>query len=411
MGSPSPIALYISMARVASSPREVRQIEALLDAGWTVYVVGFSGKDPVDPRWRFVDLGTYGSKMTLWGAAVRAWRCWRERVSVVAELFYWRKWGVCVTQVLNQLPCDHVDVIVCRNFSSAPFAWWASRRFDAPFVIDEHEHAPTQYAHFRGKMRIYDYLMRMVVARLQRTYFPRAARIMTISSPIARDLSMRYGCPVHTVRSLPPYQMPKSRELSSSDSIELLYHGAIIPNRSLEQTIRAMSLCREGRHLIIRGVGEKAYIDSLSELAHACGAHDRVTFAPCVAMKDLVASAAASDVGLWTTTCDSFHLRNTLPNKFFEYIMAGLALCVSDFPPLREIMQRCDLGVLIPNTYCPQTLADAFSALTFQDVNRFKRNAQKAAHDLSWDKEKAIFLDLCSQARAEHLAKTEARGR
>jgi hypothetical protein len=61
-------------------------------------------------------------------------------------------------------------------------------------------------------------------------------------------------------------------------------------------------------------------------------------------MTDLVREAAAFDVGLFALPRHSNHNRYALPNKFFEYSMAGLALCVSDLPEMGALVRRDQLG-------------------------------------------------------------------
>ena len=53
----------------------------------------------------------------------------------------------------------------------------------------------------------------------------------------------------------------------------------------------------------------------------------RVRLAPPVPMTSLVQEAAGFDIGLFALPRSSRHNELALPNKFFEYIMAGLATC------------------------------------------------------------------------------------
>ena len=57
-------------------------------------------------------------------------------------------------------------------------------------------------------------------------------------------------------------------------------------------------------------------------------------------MTALVREASAYDVGLFALPGNSRHNEFALPNKFFEYVMAGLALCVSDLPEMARLVRQ-----------------------------------------------------------------------
>jgi hypothetical protein len=81
----------------------------------------------------------------------------------------------------------------------------------------------------------------------------------------------------------------------------------------------------------------------------------------------------------------------TLPNKFFEYIMAGLALCVSNLPEMAKIMRQYDLGPLVPDCE-PRLIASAINALTREWIDACKQRSLAAARELCWERENAVFI-------------------
>jgi hypothetical protein len=80
-----------------------------------------------------------------------------------------------------------------------------------------------------------------------------------------------------------------------------------------------------------------------------------------------------------------------LPNKFFEYVMAGLALCVIDFAEMGRLMRRYALGRLIPE-HTAEAIAQTINSFTREDIDRCKQAAVAAAVELSWDHEKIGLL-------------------
>ena len=118
-------------------------------------------------------------------------------------------------------------------------------------------------------------------------------------------------------------------------------------------------------------------------------------------MTDLVASARTFDVGFFAIRGHSLQNTYVLPNKFFEYTMAGLALCVSDLPEMRNLIEQYGMGTLIQSVE-KGAIADAINALTAQDIDRLKKRALEAAKQLSWETESRFFIETAEKAVAGH---------
>jgi hypothetical protein len=88
----------------------------------------------------------------------------------------------------------------------------------------------------------------------------------------------------------------------------------------------------------------------------------------------------------------SRHNAFALPNKFFEYVMAGLALCVSELPEMARLVHQYELGTLIPRVE-PAAIAAAINGLDRHRIDAFKRASLRAARELCWEKESERMLD------------------
>src|SRR5690606_24842998 len=162
----------------------------------------------------------------------------------------------------------------------------------------------------------------------------------------------------------------------------------------LEQMIDSVPLWRPQFSLTIRGPGDAAYLARLRCRIRALGMEDRVTLAPPVPMTARVEEASAFDVGLFVFGKESPQNEYVLPNKFFEYVMAGLALCVSDLPEMARLTRQQELGVLIDG-FAPQAIAEAVNSLTPLAIDGYKTNALAAARILNWDCECRKLIGPC----------------
>jgi glycosyltransferase involved in cell wall biosynthesis len=178
----------------------------------------------------------------------------------------------------------------------------------------------------------------------------------------------------------------------TGDRIRVLYHGAVWEHRGLEACIRSVASWRSEFDFTIRGPISEAYRASLEAEIAAAGVRGRVHIVPPVTMTALVTEASAFDIGLFALPGHSEHNQYALPNKFFEYTMAGLALCVSRLPEMARLIERYRHGLLLDSLE-PDHIARAINSLDAASIDRLKRNSMEAARELCWEREQVEMLD------------------
>jgi glycogen synthase len=114
---------------------------------------------------------------------------------------------------------------------------------------------------------------------------------------------------------------------------------------------------------------------------------------PVPASEMIERANADADVGFFVQADLSPQKRFTLPNKFFEYVTAGLALCVADLPEMAPFVTEHELGLLVSQP-TPEAIAAAVNSLDRETIDRYKRNSLEAAKVLDWNLEKEVMLGL-----------------
>lgn len=87
-------------------------------------------------------------------------------------------------------------------------------------------------------------------------------------------------------------------------------------------------------------------------------------------------------------TVSSRHNEFALPNKFFEYVRAGLALCVSDLPEMARLVRQYAIGATISATR-PRAIAEAINGLSRAGIDDYKNHSLTASRELYWERESA----------------------
>ena len=136
---------------------------------------------------------------------------------------------------------------------------------------------------------------------------------------------------------------------------------------------------------------------ALETLVATEGIGDRVCILPPVPYDELLSWTASADVGL--IVYDGSHSPNVhycLPNKLFEYLMAGVPVVASQLEAVAEILDRYDVGTVTPSIEpeaVGRTLATLLEDATH--LERMRQNALTAARsELRWDVESTHLLAL-----------------
>ncbi|WP_291209065.1 glycosyltransferase [Hyphomonas sp.] len=379
----------ISLTPVTDEPRVLRQSKALADAGWTVVVAGFRGRQAPPPHWRYIEVEhVYEARRLVENLKLD----WKRRFSPYsgqfAEDYYWSQAGYDgIFEHIATIENVRCDLAIAHDYFTAPIAAKLAALSGGVYSVDCHEFSFEQYMHDPKWIK----RERPWVHAMEKRFLPGASVVTTVCDGIADALQTTYQLPKRptVVRSTAFYHDLPYRPVG--EKIEVLYHGIVSPMRGLEQTIESVKLWNPEYHFVIRGPGPDDYIASLNALADQHGVAGRVRIDPPVAFNEMVPRANEADIGFFVQPDISRQKRFTLPNKFFEYVQARLALCVADLPEMARLVKEHDLGILVPKI-TPESIAQQINSLTREKINAFKHASMKAAQALSWQSEAAVML-------------------
>lgn len=224
-----------------------------------------------------------------------------------------------------------------------------------------------------------DWYKRLVLA-VEGWVVRRSDGVIVVGEYIARAIQAQYqidSLPA-VIKNCPPYEAV-TKPPREDGPYKLLYHGVYQPKRGLEYLILAMHQI-EGAHLYLRGFGY--WEEPLRHLVEEEKLAHKVTFLPPLPMQKLVAEAAPFDVGVGAFQDVNLSIRYCLPNKIFEYLMAGLALAVSDLPELRRVVDDYRVGVTF-NPADPTDIAHQINTLLANPdrLQAMQSRALQAARD------------------------------
>lgn len=221
--------------------------------------------------------------------------------------------------------------------------------------------------------------------------------LLTVSDPLADLYRMRYpSIPEYRViRNLPLKEEPSpalGEALPENFRYLLVYHGHFKPGRGLENLVCAMTAV-ENAGLLLIGGGE--LMAQLRDLIAEQDVRDKVIIRSYVSLESLISTSARADIGVALFEKSSINYTYALPNKFFEYIMAGLPVLASDIETLKVYVDRYHIGRTVDPSdpaRIAETIRDMLSKP--QQLEEWSRNARKAADLLNWNTESEEMLRI-----------------
>lgn len=215
----------------------------------------------------------------------------------------------------------------------------------------------------------------------------------------AEHVVRRYGIPfptlIHNVPELLEVQQGwdlHERLGIPTDRRLLVYQGSIQEYRGIEESIEAVTLL-ERCVLVIIGYGY--HRPALEEMVRRRGLDDRVRFFGPIPNDELLYYTASADVGLCVIRGQSLSYRWSMPNKLFEYMMAGIPVVASDFEEMGRVVREEGVGTVCdPDD--PESIAVAVRAIVDdpEAAARFRAATRVAISRYNWDHEEQKLLAL-----------------
>lgn len=298
------------------------------------------------------------------------------------------------------------DIYHAHDDIALPACYLAARLRGKSLVFDAHE-LPLVQSHLTRWRRLCG-LSRLALRKMM----ARCSGVITVSPPIVTELQRRYGGPpACLVRNVPVYQAPVAddrlrRQLGLSPQTRVaLYQGYFSRARDLDRLIQAAKFLDPDIAIVLLGRG--ATEAELAALILQEGVGDRVKLFPWVPYEELLALTASADLGLVLFSGkDSLSVKLCLPNKLFEYLMAGLPVLATPLDAVVDVLETYDVGAVVRSLE-PVEIGRALNALLADPaaLARMQRNALAAAREhLCWEQERqqliAFYIRLLGLAGA-----------
>lgn len=354
--------LIISYSPIGRDPRVMRQIRAL-QADYALTIVGFEPSPALDGI-EFIPVSLVPK------LSRKIWRAC-QLLAGAFEYAYWQSHLVKTT--LMSLAGRTFDAVIANDVIAVPVALKLAS--GAPVIFDGHEYSPREFEN----SFVWRLFLQRYMTYLCSRYLPLTTSAMTVCQGIADEYKRHFGIEAVVVHNSPAYEdLPVHP--TATNLVRLIHHGISARSRHLECMIDMMTHLDERFTLDLMLVNsDSRYYAELQRRAHG---NTRIRFREPVPMEQISRTINSYDIGLFLLPPVNFNYHFALPNKFFEFIQARLAVAIGPSPEMSRLIVQYQNGVIAAD-FAPETLARALNALTPQDIEQMKRHSSEAAGHLN----------------------------
>lgn len=324
-----------------------------------------------------------------------------DRVYPVKRLRLWFNKGPLFYAELNirlffQLLFTKAAALYANDLDTLPANALVAVIRRLPLIYDSHEYF-TEVPEIRDKPAV-----KAVWKFFERVCIRRADLVITVSPSIADLLRRTYRLSeVLVVRNVPDKipdidPMPREELGVEPDTFLLILQGSgINVDRGAEELVGAMGSVDNALLMVIGG-GDA--VPDLKRMVSVRDIEDRVLFKPKMPYPDLIRHTAAADLGISIDKATNVNYRYSLPNKVFDYIIAGTPPLVSDLVEVKRLVEADDLGYILP-AHDSHTIAETIDAIRNDRelLARKRANCLAAAQHISWEEEYRPALQRIEQ--------------
>lgn len=218
--------------------------------------------------------------------------------------------------------------------------------------------------------------------------------VITVSDSIANEYVRLYSIKKPTiVLNIPTvYKVDNKKDLFRKkfnipkSSIIFLYQGGIFKRRGIEELLTAFKNVEKNKVIVFMGDGNLT-----NKVKEASKEYKNIFYHEAVDKDVLLEHTSSADIGflILDTTCLSYYYAS--PNKFFEYIHAGIPVIISDLYDMKKILSKYKNGLVLENTSLLQKL---ISSQTKESINKMKKNIPTLQKMYTWGKQEIKLIKL-----------------
>lgn len=324
----------------------------------------------------------FGTNRLVWRVPLKSRKLPQKMLFHIIKYIEW------IVRIVAGLQKENITVIQGHRVSSLPVSIILKRLHNARLVYDARE----LETEVHGVPGLRKQLFRLV----ERALIRYADEVITVSDSIAdwyaRQYRMNRPVVVRNVPEASPEINRASRVLREKIPLKetdflFLYQGGLSPGRGIKRLLRVFSQAEEDRHIVFMGFGHQE-----QDVREYTSKYPNIHFYPPVRPDEVLTYTASADVGIYLMKNTCLNHYYSLPNKIFEFLMAGLPIIIPKFPEMSRLVNKFDCGWKVPED--DAGVVALVNSITRKEVETKRKGALLVASSFGWHEEEKKLLEV-----------------
>ncbi len=308
-----------------------------------------------------------------------------HKLPFLKSICFYLEWYV---EIWKRVKKEKISVVQCHGINELVIGVFLKWRKKSKLIYDAHE-LETERNGSKGIVNLYLKFIEWFLIRF-------ADEVLVVSPSILEWYENKYkGNSITLLRNLPKESLfnVESHQFNLKESLGIpdndvlyIYLGALLKNRGVEVILECFSKSSTSNHVVFVGFGD--YDLKIKEYAKE---YKNIHYKKPVEPSEVIGLTRSADVGLCLVENSCLSHYYCLPNKLFEYILAGVPIISSNFPDLSGVVNEKKCGWLVePNA---GALLNAIEKIDKNIVDLTKQRMSENPLMESWETEEIIYIN------------------
>ena len=284
----------------------------------------------------------------------------------------------------------NADIIHCNDLAGLLVGVFAKAiKPKLILVYDSHEFAINQLP-YQSKISIWFYKV------LENILIKYVQKVINVSDSIANEYSHLYGISKpHLVLNCPLYSEPPKHNMFrenlgiSVDQTIFLYQGRLSKDRNIKLLVEAFSEQKSDKNVLVC-MGYGPLENFIKKKAQQ---QSNVFFHSAVNQDVLLKFTISADYGILFYEDSCLNHRYCLPNKLFEYLMAGLPVLTSNLPEMKRLVETEGVGIVAKENTV-EGFKKALQASLQQNYTAIQQNVFASRKKYCWEEQEKVLKKI-----------------
>lgn len=348
--------LIFSNRKISSAPRILREIDALKDH----YEIHITGEET-----EFKSEHAY--------SCIYSFRSIGDKIKSRINRLFKRETPLSYSGIESYIKENQISILIIHEPHFLPLAHQLKKMSGLKVIFNAHEYHPLEFEDIPGWLETqgkqYDLFYR--------NYLPDLDLFINVCE------SIRLKClEVYKKDSLVIPNAAAYKELpiikTAGFPIRLIHHGVCLPSRQIENMIDAAAKLGDNYQLdlmLTSVTGCEEYEEYINGLVSS---HNNVSRIAPVKFDQICSTINRYDIGLCYVEPVNLNYQYGLPNKFYEFIQARLAVAISPLIEMKNLTEKYRLGV-VSNGFDIADLVERIKNLSIEEIMQYKQNSDQTA--------------------------------